>query len=155
MFLKSFSYSAVTVQVKLFLAAFDVRSFNPDRVLFVVHRETILKDALKTFKYVLKNDYTYGYLTGTEKDYEADILFATNLTLSKNIDKFKSYDILITLSLMKFIMQVLLLINQSLIILSLSFLLGLTATPEEWTTKMQFLICLNIMFLLKCGLGKH
>lgn len=121
---------AATGSGKTFLAAFDVRSFNPERVLFVVHRETILKDALKTFKYVLKNDYTYGYLTGTEKDYEADILFATNLTLSKNIDKFKAdhFDYIIidevhhaSASSYKSIIDY----------FEPKFLLGLTATPER------------------------
>lgn len=36
------------------MSAFDVRQFNPKRMLFVVHREEILKKAKETFDKVLK-----------------------------------------------------------------------------------------------------
>lgn len=121
---------AATGSGKTFLAAFDVRAFSPDRVLYVVHRETILKDAFRTFKHVLKNDYTYGYLTGSDKDFDSDILFATNITLSKNLNQFdkKHFDYIIidevhhaSASSYQAIIEY----------FQPHFLLGLTATPER------------------------
>jgi superfamily II DNA or RNA helicase len=121
---------AATGSGKTFLAAFDVRSFNPNKVLFVVHRETILKDALRTFKYVLRTDYNYGYLTGNQKDYDSDILFATNITLSKNISKFDSkyFDYII----IDEVHHAKASSYQSILDhFEPKFLLGLTATPER------------------------
>lgn len=40
---------------KTYLSAFDARSFNAKKLLFVVHRLTIAKDAMKTFKKVFGN----------------------------------------------------------------------------------------------------
>ena len=39
---------------KTYLSAFDVRQFNPKRMLFVVHREQILQKSLKDFQKVLQ-----------------------------------------------------------------------------------------------------
>ena len=45
---------AATGTGKTYMSAFDVRQFNPKRMLFVVHREEILKKAKETFDKVLK-----------------------------------------------------------------------------------------------------
>ncbi len=76
---------AATGTGKTYLAAFDVRSFNPDHMLFIVHREQILHDAADSFKDVLgANIENYiGFLTGNNKDYYKKYLFSTNLTMSK------------------------------------------------------------------------
>lgn len=63
---------------KTYLAAFDVKQFAPERMLFVVHREQILKKSIESFKKVLGGkDSDYGLLSGSHKDYEAKYLFAT------------------------------------------------------------------------------
>lgn len=63
---------------KTYLAAFDVKQFNPDRMLFVVHREQILKKSIESFKKILGgSDSDYGLLSGTQKNYDAKYLFAT------------------------------------------------------------------------------
>ncbi len=67
---------------KTYLAAFDVSQFNPKKVLFVVHREKILKDAERTFKTVMPEAYT-GILTGNVKDFDADYLFASNTMMGR------------------------------------------------------------------------
>ncbi len=73
---------------KTYLAAFDVRKFvepieNP-RVLFIIHREQIAKDAMNSFWKVTGDQYTMGLLTGSKKYGDADFVFSTIQTLSKD-----------------------------------------------------------------------
>lgn len=69
---------------KTYLSAFDVRAAAPERMLFIVHREQILKQAKADFKRVLgAHDDQFGFLTGSQKDTDAKYVFATIQTLSK------------------------------------------------------------------------
>ncbi|PKR76812.1 DUF3427 domain-containing protein [Halalkalibacillus sediminis] len=69
---------------KTYLSAFDVRRFNPKRLLFIVHREQILKKAKDDYKTILGGiDSDFGILSGTNKDIDAKYLFATVQTISK------------------------------------------------------------------------
>lgn len=68
---------------KTFLSAFDVRNFQPKKMLFVVHREQILKKAMADYRKVLgENEEEFGILSGNSKDIHARYLFATVQTLS-------------------------------------------------------------------------
>ena len=70
---------------KTYAAAFAVRQSHPKRVLFLVHREQIAKQALKSFRRVLGNTYRhYGLLSGSCSDYEADCLFSTMQMMAKS-----------------------------------------------------------------------
>jgi HKD family nuclease len=81
---------AATGTGKTYMSAFDVKSFNPDRVLFIVHREEILKKAKETFEILMPNtNKTFGLLTGNLKEKHADYLFATIQTLSKCMNEFR------------------------------------------------------------------
>jgi HKD family nuclease len=66
---------------KTWLAAFDTRPFR--RVLFVAHRDEILQQALNTFRRV-RPDSRLGLFNGSEKDTEADVLFASVLTIGRS-----------------------------------------------------------------------
>lgn len=69
---------------KTYLSAFDVRAAAPRKMLFIVHREQILKQAKADFKRVLgAHDEQFGFLTGNEKNLDAKYVFATVQTLSK------------------------------------------------------------------------
>lgn len=68
---------------KTILAALDVKQFKPAKFLFVVHREQIAKDALKTFKRVLGDNINASILGGGNKE-DADYIFAMAQTLSKD-----------------------------------------------------------------------
>ncbi|MGN1393124.1 MAG: DUF3427 domain-containing protein [Succinivibrionaceae bacterium] len=68
---------------KSFASAFAMRQLNAERVLFVVHREQIAKQALKTYKKVFGSSKTYGLISGSDKDYECDFVFSTMQTMSK------------------------------------------------------------------------
>ena len=67
---------------KPWLAAFDSVRFGAKRVLFVAHREEILRQALDTFRRI-RPDAKLGLYTGTDKDPTAAVLFATIQTLGK------------------------------------------------------------------------
>lgn len=67
---------------KTYLAAFSVQKAAPRRILFLVHREQILKQAAQTFQHVLGN-ISIGFLTGTHKNFTAPYLFSTISMMAK------------------------------------------------------------------------
>ena len=67
---------------KTYLSAFAVKRAKPKRLLFLAHREQILKQAIKTFKKVMPN-INAGLLTANDKS-SADYLFATISMMSKD-----------------------------------------------------------------------
>ena len=69
---------------KTYLSAFDVRQYNPSRMLFIVHREQIARSAMESFKKIFGDSHTYGILSGSSKNYEADFMFGTMQTISKD-----------------------------------------------------------------------
>ena len=81
---------AATGTGKTFLAAFDVKQANPERLLFLVHREDILHSAMSSFKKISNlKDKSTGILSGTSKEHQSDYLFATIQSM-KNI--YAEYD---------------------------------------------------------------
>ena len=71
---------AATGVGKTYLAAFDSKAFK--RVLFVAHREEILRQAEKSFRNV-RPDAAIGYYSGGKYDTDCDICLATVQTLSR------------------------------------------------------------------------
>ena len=71
---------AATGVGKTYLAAFDSAKFN--RVLFVAHREEILKQAAVSFKNV-RNSEDYGFFFGKQKDTNKSVIFASVATLGR------------------------------------------------------------------------
>lgn len=65
---------------KTYLAAFDSLPYK--RILFVAHREEILRQAAEAFHNVRPDD-SYGFFTGDKKDADADLLFASVASLGK------------------------------------------------------------------------
>lgn len=117
---------------KTYLAAFDALSVGARRLLFVVHRETIAKSALEDFRRIFGVTRTYGVLGGGLSEVEADFVFCTVQTLSKekNLKRFEpdQFDYVIVdeshragANSYKFFLDY----------FSPHFLLGMTATPER------------------------
>lgn len=76
---------------KTYLSAFDVRRFAPRRMLFIVHREQILKKAKEDFRKILGGaEQDFGILSGSQKESDAKYLFATVQTIS-NDDTLKQF----------------------------------------------------------------
>lgn len=69
---------------KTYASAFAVREENPKKALFVVHREQIAKQAIKSFKNVFGNTKSFGLISGTSKNYEEDYLFSTMQMMAKS-----------------------------------------------------------------------
>ena len=67
---------------KTYLSAFDVQKTNPKRMLFVVHRENIARQAMASFQNVMPTKQ-FGLFTGTRKD-DSPYLFATIQTIGKS-----------------------------------------------------------------------
>ena len=77
---------------KTYAAAFAVKDFAPRKFLFIVHREQILKQAIKSFKRVFNGeDDKFGLLSGNSKEYDKDYLFSTVQTMSKD-DVYTKFD---------------------------------------------------------------
>lgn len=68
---------------KTYAAAFAVQDKKPRRMLFLVHREQILKQAMESFRNVLGDTKSLGLLSGNVKQMESNYLFATVQTMSK------------------------------------------------------------------------
>lgn len=116
---------------KTYLSAFAVKKANPKRLLFLAHREQILKQACKTFAQIMPN-IQYGILSANHKDFHKPYLFATINMLSKeeNLTQFAPthFDYIIIDETHRAGA------NSYLKILNYfqpQFLLGMTATPER------------------------
>lgn len=68
---------------KTWLAAFDAVAMEAKRVLFVAHREEILLQAESTFQRILPKSRV-GHYTGSRKEAEADLVFASVQTLARD-----------------------------------------------------------------------
>ena len=76
---------------KTYLSAFDVKQYNPDRMLFIVHREQILQNSLKDFQKVLgfEDDEGCIYKSGMDLS-QKRYIFATIQTISRE-DNLQSF----------------------------------------------------------------
>lgn len=116
---------------KTYLSAFAVKKANPKRLLFLAHREQILKQACKTFAKIIP-DIQYGILSANHKDFHKPYLFATINMLSKeeNLTQFTPthFDyIIIDETHRAGASSYLKILNH----FQPQFLLGMTATPER------------------------
>ncbi len=68
---------------KTYASAFALREENPKKVLFLVHREQIARQAIVSYKKVFGSTKTFGLLSGNSKDYDADYLFSTMQMMAK------------------------------------------------------------------------
>lgn len=118
---------------KTYLSAFDVRTVNPDKFLFIVHREQILRKALQDYQRVIgfKDEEACIYQTGmnlSEKKY----IFATIQTLYKdyNLTRFESdyFDYILIDEVHK---AGAVSYQKVIDYFEPEFLLGMTATPER------------------------
>lgn len=118
---------------KTILSALDVRSFNPRRLLFVVHREQILDRTIEEFQRVLGGSpLEYGKLSGGTRQTGCRYLFATVQTLSQPdvLQSFdpSTFDYMIVDEAHRSAAPT---YQKLLEYFHPSFLLGLTATPER------------------------
>ncbi len=117
---------------KTYLSAFDVQKFRPKKFLFIVHRRTIAKAAMETFRSLLSDTISMGLYSGEHIERNNDYLFATIQTLSRedHLKKFKpdEFDYIVIDESHRSGAE-----SYQLIIdyFKPKFLLGMTATPER------------------------
>lgn len=117
---------------KTYLSAFDVRNYQPRKLLFLVHREQILKQAMESFQDVLGEGIHAGILSGNHHELDADYLFSTVQTMAKEdtLHYFKPdyFDYVIVDETHKAGAES---YRRILSYLNPKFLLGMTASPER------------------------
>jgi superfamily II DNA or RNA helicase/diadenosine tetraphosphate (Ap4A) HIT family hydrolase len=114
---------------KTWLSAFDSVKFQ--RVLFVAHREEILRQALATFRRI-RPEASMGLYTGKDKIDDADVLFASVQTLgrARHLEQFaeNTFDYII---IDEFHHAAASTYRRLIDHFEPQFLLGLTATPDR------------------------
>ncbi len=132
---------AATGVGKTYLAAFDSKKYG--RVLFVAHREEILKQAAESFKNVRNSD-DYGFFCGESKCTDKSVIFASVATLGRNEylnDKYFAPDYFNYIVIDEFHHAVNDQYQRIVNYFNPQFLLGLTATPERLDGRNIYEIC--------------
>lgn len=132
---------AATGVGKTYLAAFDSVKFN--RVLFVAHREEILRQAAASFKNVRRSD-DYGFFYGKQKDTDKAVIFASVETLGREEYLREEYfpaDYFDYIVIDEFHHAVNAQYRKIADYFKPQFMLGLTATPERMDGKNIYELC--------------
>lgn len=126
---------------KTYLAAFDSKKYN--RVLFIAHREEIIKQAAQSFKNVRPNE-SIGFFYGVNKDNSQNLIFALVQTLGKEEylnEEYFSKDYFDYIIVDEFHHAVSNNYQKIIEYFKPKFLLGLTATPERLDSQDVFSLC--------------
>ncbi len=132
---------AATGVGKTYLAAFDSAGYK--RVLFVAHREEILKQAAVSFKNVRRSD-DYGFFDGKQKDTDKAVIFASVSTLGREeylTERYFPPDYFEYLVIDEFHHAVNEQYRRIVNYFKPQFLLGLTATPERMDGRNIYELC--------------
>ena len=126
---------------KTYLAAFDSRRY--ERVLFVAHREEILKQAAVSFRNVRHSD-EYGFFDGKRKCTDKPVIFASAATLGSAQylnERYFPADYFQYIVVDEFHHAVTDHYRRIVDYFKPEFLLGLTATPERMDGRSIYEIC--------------
>lgn len=132
---------AATGVGKTYLAAFDSKDY--ERVLFVAHREEILKQAAQSFKNVRNSD-DHGFFDGESKCTDRSVIFASVATLGRSEylnNKYFASDYFNYIVIDEFHHAVNDQYQRIVNYFKPQFLLGLTATPERMDGRNIYEIC--------------
>lgn len=126
---------------KTYLSAFDSAKYN--KILFVAHREEIIKQAAQSFKNVRNSD-DIGFFYSNQKDTKNSFIFALVQTLGKEKylnEEYFSKDYFDYIIVDEFHHAVSSNYKKIIDYFTPKFLLGLTATPERLDSKDVFALC--------------
>ena len=124
---------AATGSGKTYMSVFDALQVEPQRLLFIVHREDILKKAKESFDTIcgaVGKNYSSGFFTGNQKEKNCTYLFATRDTMSRHFAEFAQddFDYIVIDEAHHASSES---YQRILSYFTPDFLLGLTATPER------------------------
>ena len=126
---------------KTYLSAFDSLKF--EKVLFIAHREEIIKQAKQSFRNV-RNDNSLGLFYGERKEKDKNCIFALVQTLAKDEylnESFFEKDYFDYIVIDEFHHATANNYQKILHYFEPKFLLGLTATPERLDNRDIFALC--------------
>ena len=132
---------AATGVGKTYLAAFDSRNYK--RVLFVAHREEILKQAAQSFRNVRNSD-DYGFFNRADKCTDKSVIFASVATLGNArylSDKYFEPEYFDYIVVDEFHHAVTDQYRRIVEYFKPQFMLGLTATPERMDGRSIYELC--------------
>ena len=132
---------AATGVGKTYLAAFD--SVKYEKVLFVAHREEILKQAAVSFRNV-RHSEDYGFFYGRQKDTDKSVIFASVATLGREEylrEEYFSRNYFDYIVIDEFHHAVNECYQRIVEYFKPRFMLGLTATPERMDGRNIYEIC--------------
>lgn len=132
---------AATGVGKTYLAAFDSKEY--EKVLFVAHREEILRQAAASFYNVRKSE-DYGFFNGEQKATDKSVIFASVSTLGQKKylkENYFSKDYFDYIVIDEFHHAVTNNYRNIVDYFQPKFLLGLTATPERMDGRSIYEIC--------------
>ena len=117
---------------KTYASAFAMRELGFKKVLFLVHRNQIARQARKSFRKVFAGTVSMGLVSGQNQDYDSDYIFATMQTICKeeNLKKFdpKHFDAIIYDECHHITSQS---YRKIMDYFQPQFTLGMTATPDK------------------------
>lgn len=117
---------------KTYLSAFDIEKVKPKKVLFLAHRERLLKSSAKSFQKILGKHIDIGFYTSDKKDTNVQYLFASIATIGKqeHLEKFRTdeFDYIIIDEVHRAGAAT---YQRLLDYFHPQFMLGMTATPER------------------------
>lgn len=134
---------------KTLLAAFDSNRPEFRRILFIAHREEILRQSRDAFRRV-RPDGRFGFFLGADRDPEADVVFASIQTLHRHLDRFESdrFDYVVV---DEFHHAAAPTYRRAIESFRPKFLLGLTATPDRLDGADLLALCGNNL-VFECDL---
>jgi superfamily II DNA or RNA helicase/diadenosine tetraphosphate (Ap4A) HIT family hydrolase len=136
---------------KTWLAAFHVREVQAQRVLFVAHRDEILRQSRDVFRMVIPG-CDAGMFTGDERVPDAEFLFAAVQSLGRNLHLWtpEHFDIII---IDEFHHAAAPTYRRIIEHFEPDFFLGMTATPERLDGADLLALC-NDNLVFECGLAE-
>lgn len=136
---------------KTWLAAFYVREVQAERVLFVAHRDEILRQSRDVFRKVIP-DCDAGMFTGDERAPDAEVLFAAVQSLGRNLNLWspEHFDVII---IDEFHHAAAPTYRRIIEHFEPDFFLGMTATPERLDGADLLALC-NDNLVFECGLAE-
>jgi superfamily II DNA or RNA helicase len=117
---------------KTYLSAFDVASFKPKKMLFLVHRRNIAQKAMESFSAIIQDEVKMGLYSVNVKAIDADYIFSTVQTFSReeHLNQFEKdhFDYIVIDETHRANAST---YQKIMAYFTPKFLLGMTATPER------------------------
>ncbi|MHC1734884.1 MAG: DUF3427 domain-containing protein [Erysipelotrichaceae bacterium] len=94
--IREYSNSALIIAAtgtgKTILSALDVKNYKPKKMLFLAHREDIIRKSADSFRKVLGSESDIGFFKASKKETKCRHVFSTIQTMARNYKMFSPFD---------------------------------------------------------------